>query len=325
MSQFDVAGPFVSDVRTGWRKYADALVSERAPGSVWSLRTTAAAMLCLFLFAAIAVSSWYAAGAVVPWDSKNHFYPMYRFLAEALSHRQIPFWNPYHFGGYPAVADPQSLIFTPTLFLFAFFVRDASMEVFDAVIYAHLLIGGIGVLGLFRRRGWHPVGAVLAAIIFMIGGSAASRLQHTGMIVSYGFIPLAVWSLEVALERVKLRNALVFALTAVLMALGRDQVAFLAVLMLAGLVGAKALASGAPLAFLRRRMGVLVFAGFVCAALMAVPVLTHHAIHRRFEPSRDCLRRRRRGISRARQFHHDARAEFFRLARLELRLLGTGL
>jgi hypothetical protein len=273
MSQFDLAGPFVADAPVGWRKYLDALVGERAPPVVWGLRTTVIATLCLFLFASVAVGSWYVAGAVVPWDSKNHFYPMYRFLAEALSHHQIPFWNPYHFSGYPAVADPQSLIFTPTMFLFAWLVPTASMQVFDAVIYAHLLMGGIGVLGLFRRRGWHPAGAVLAALIFMLGGPAASRLQHTGMIISYGFIPLALWALEVAIERVKLRHALVFALAAVLMTLGRDQVAFLAGLMLVATVGFHALASGTPIAYLRRRFVILATGGFVCAALIAVPVL----------------------------------------------------
>ena len=273
MSQFDLAGTLVGDVPVGWRKYSDAIVGERAAPVAWTARTTAAATLSLFLFAAVAVGSWYLAGAVVPWDSKNHFYPMYRFLAEALSHHQIPLWNPFHFSGYPAVADPQSLIFTPTMFLFAWLVPNASMEVFDAVIYAHLLIGGLGVLGLFRRRGWHPAAAVLAALIFMLGGPAASRLQHTGMIISYGFIPLAVWALEVALERVKLRNALVFALAAVLMALGRDQVAFLAALMLAGVVVAHVLESGAPLAYLRSRLVILVASALISAALMAVPVL----------------------------------------------------
>ena len=318
MSQFDLADPFVADAPVGWRKFADALVGERAPPVAWSLRVTLAATLCLFLFAAVAVGSWYLAGAVVPWDSKNHFYPMYRFLAEALSHHQIPFWNPYHFSGYPAVADPQSLLFTPTMFLFALLVPNASMQVFDAVVYAHLLVGGIGVLGLFRRRGWHPAGAVLAALIFMLGGPAASRLQHTGMIISYGFIPLAVWALEAALERISLRHALVFALAAVLMALGRDQVAFLACLMLAGIVAAHALASGAPLAFLRRRLLILAAERSRLRRADGGADPADHAIPRRFESSGNRLWRRRGRIARAGQFHHHARPEFLRFARLEL-------
>ena len=51
--------------------------------------------------------------AVAPWDSKNQFYAFFRFLASALHSGATPFWNPYHYGGHPSVADPQSLVFAP--------------------------------------------------------------------------------------------------------------------------------------------------------------------------------------------------------------------
>ena len=38
-------------------------------------------------------------------------------------------------------------------------------------------------------------------MIFMLGGSATARLQHTGIIFSYGVFPLALWLLEEALDR----------------------------------------------------------------------------------------------------------------------------
>ena len=64
-------------------------------------------------------------------------------------------------------------------------------------------------------------------MIFMLGGSASARLQHTGMIFSYGFFPLALWLLEEALDRRSYRYAVLFAAVAAMMAVGRDQVAFL--------------------------------------------------------------------------------------------------
>ena len=170
----------------------------------------------------------------MPWDSKNHFYAMFRFLGDALHRGEIPLWNPYHFGGHPTIADPQSLIFTPSMVLFALIAPNASMQLFDAVILAHLFAGGVCILGLSRRWGWHPAGAVLAAIIFMLGGAASSRLQHTGIIISYSFFPAALWCLEIALERRSYRFALAFGLAASLMALGRDQVAFLLCTVLVG-------------------------------------------------------------------------------------------
>ena len=77
---------------------------------------------------ALAAGLWVASGAVVPWDSKNHFYPMFRFLGRRCSRGELPLWNPYHFAGHPPVADPQSLIFTPTFFLFALLRPAASMQ-----------------------------------------------------------------------------------------------------------------------------------------------------------------------------------------------------
>jgi hypothetical protein len=269
MSQFDVAGPIAAaaDPLAALRKVGD----ERARSFAWSLPVTLAACAVLTFIAAAAVSAWLATGAVVPWDSKNHFYAMYRFLGEALARGEVPLWNPFHFGGYPAVADPQSLIFTPTMFLFAAVFPQASMQGFDAMIFSHLLLGGFGVLGLFRRRGWHPAGAVLAASIFMLGGPAASRLQHTGMIISYGFIPVAFLLLEVALARCSLWAAIGFGTVAALMAVGRDQVAFLACLTLIALLVWQIAHDEAPLAYLRRRILLLIVMGVTGTALLAVP------------------------------------------------------
>ena len=66
------------------------------------------ALLAILLFWATAAAVWPLTGSVVPWDSKNHFYPMLRYLATALEHGELPLWNPYHFSGHPSAADPQS-------------------------------------------------------------------------------------------------------------------------------------------------------------------------------------------------------------------------
>lgn len=240
---------------------------------VWTRRAFWLAALSLVGFYGFAAASWLLAGAVVPWDSKNHFYAMFRFLGDALHDGTLPLWNPYHFGGHPAIADPQSLIFTPTMALFALLAPNASMQLFDAIVLAHLLAGGICLLGLLRRWHWHPLGAVLTAILFMLGGAASARLQHTGIIISYSFFPAALWSLDVALERCSLSSALLFGLCASLLALGRDQVAFLLCITLLGYVTLSAAQSGQAFSFLRTRLGVLSLSAVVIVAAMAVPVL----------------------------------------------------
>lgn len=243
----------------------------RAPA--WSHRLFALCVACLVAVAASAFARWQVDGTVVPWDSKNHFYPMFRFLGDALRHGTLPLWNPYHFGGYPAVADPQSLIFTPSMLLFALVAPDASMQVFDAVILAHLALGATGMLGLARRWRWHPAAGLLAGLIFMLGGAASSRLQHTGMIISYAWFPLALWSLQAALDRRSYALAVAAGLLATFMALGRDQVAYLLCLVVIGAALRQALRSGDTLAYLRGRLPILACAGLVTLACMIVPIL----------------------------------------------------
>jgi hypothetical protein len=239
----------------------------------WTTWDGLAALAALAGFMAVAAGLWIASGAVVPWDSKNHFYPMFRFLGEALQRGEIPLWNPYHFAGHPSVADPQSLIFAPTFLLFAFLAPSASMQAFDMVVFLHLLMGGVGVLALCARRGFVPTAAVLAGFVFMLGGVAASRLQHTGMIISYSFFPLALWMLETMLERPRIAYAVGFGVLASLMALGRDQVAYLFCLVLIARAGHAAWASRRPLDFVRERWAALAAAGATGAAILAVPVL----------------------------------------------------
>ena len=239
----------------------------------WDRTALMASPAALLAFALLACAAWTWSGAIVPWDSKNQFYPFFRFLSDSLQRGEFPLWNPYHFGGHPSIADPQSLIFTPSMLLLALLVPQASMQLFDAFILAHLLAGGIAVLGLFARRGWHPAAAVLAAVVFMLGGSASGRLQHTGMIISYAYFPFALWALEAALQRRSYVAGIAFGILAALMALGRDQVAYLFCATLIFAVVWNAACAPAPLSYLRQRLALLATMGVVGAAVMVVPVL----------------------------------------------------
>jgi hypothetical protein len=237
----------------------------------WTRQHVSVAVFAILATWAVAGAVWPLTGMVVPWDSKNHFYPMLRYLAAALESGDLPFWNPYHFSGHPAVADPQSLLFTPTMVLFGWLVPRPSMELFDLVVFAHLLPGALAFVPLFKRRGWHPAGAVVAAVVFMLGGSATARLQHTGIIFSYGLFPLALWLLEAALDRRSYRIGFVFAVVAALMTVGRDQVAFLCALTLIGVVTHRTWLAPEPLGYLKARAGLLLSMALVGGALLAVP------------------------------------------------------
>jgi hypothetical protein len=239
----------------------------------WNGRDLTVAALAVLTFWCAAAIMWPLTHSVVPWDSKNHFYPMLRYLGSALANGELPLWNPYHFSGHPSVADPQSLLFTPTMLLFGWMVPSPSMQLFDGVVFAHLLPGAMAILGLFRRRNWHAAGAVVAAMVFILGGSASARLQHTGMIFSYGFYPLALLLLEETLDRRSYRLGALFAFVAALMTVGRDQVAFLCALSLIGMAAYRAWGAERPLTYLRQRVVLLATIALIGGALLAIPTL----------------------------------------------------
>jgi Bacterial membrane protein YfhO len=234
------------------------------------LGVTLAAVAALWL---VAASRWLFTDSVVPWDSKNQFYAFFRFLASSLAAGDSPFWNPYHYGGHPSVADPQSLIFAPVFLVWAWLDPTPSMRAFDLVVYAHLLIGGLALGAIGWRRGWPPAASILAAAVFMFGGPAAGRLQHTGIILSYAMLPPALLLMSLALQRRSLLLGAAFGGVAAMLLLGRNQEALLlCFVLLAAFVGEMVTASDRRY-WLRERKAVLATMGLVTVALVAVPLL----------------------------------------------------
>ena len=191
----------------------------------------------IFTAAFLAVASPWLSGAVqIPWDSVSQFYPQFAFLARSLAAGQSPFWTPNIFAGWPQIADPQALIFSPLHLIVALVGPNPSPRLFDMLTFGLLYIGGAGVIVLFRDRGWHAAAAVAAALAFSFGGSAASRIQHIGQLQSLVFLPLAIWMLARALERSSWRAGAAGGVFASFIVLGRDQVSLIGTYVLIGFV-----------------------------------------------------------------------------------------
>ena len=120
---------------------------------------------------ALAAAVWPLTGSVVPWDSKNQFYPTLRYLGAALAHGELPLWNPYHFGGHPSAADPQSLLFTPTMLLFGWLVPEAVDAALRRAWSSRISCPArwpscrcsAGAAGIRRARWWPPSSSCSAA------------------------------------------------------------------------------------------------------------------------------------------------------------------
>src|SRR6266849_1882150 len=239
------------------------------------LRTRTFALSVVFYAAAFAMLSWpWLSGAVtIPWDAKAQFQPELQFLASSLARGEQPFWTPNLFAGWPQIADPQSLIFSPLHFALAAFDPTPSFRAADFVTFAYLFAGGLGLMLFFRDRGWHPVGAVTTALIFAFGGSASSRLQHTSEIISLSYVPIALWLLARTLDRASWRIGLAAAVIIALLIIGRDQVAMLGLYVLALYVIAWWLDGEGRLARIRSTILPLAACAATVALIAVVPVV----------------------------------------------------
>ncbi|HZY23767.1 MAG TPA: glycosyltransferase family 39 protein, partial [Beijerinckiaceae bacterium] len=230
--------------------------------------------LGLFGLAWLALSwPWLSGRVTVPWDAKAHFYPQLQFLAQSIRRGEAPWWAPYVFSGHPQIADPQSLIFSPPHLLLALLDADPGFRAADAVELGMLGLGGVALILLFRDRGWHPIGAVAAALAFAFGASAAWRIQHVGQVMSLSWWPIALWLLLRALERGSRVFGPMAGVAAGLMALGRDQVAYLGLWLLFGAVLWSWAAAPLRRAAIRRSLPPLILAALAGALVVVVPVV----------------------------------------------------
>jgi hypothetical protein len=237
------------------------------------LRSLGVASAAIALIWVLAASQWILTDTVVPWDAKNQSYAFFRFLAAALHADSTPFWNPYLYGGHPSVADPQSLIFSPAFVVWAWFDAAPSMRAFDLIVYAHLLIGGLALVALGWRMGWPLPATVLAASVFMLGGPASGRLQHTGMVLAYAFFPPALLLLSLALQRRSVLIAAAFAAVAAVLTLERNHASLLLCFTLAAVLVGEIVSAADRRRWLRERRAVLAAIAVVGALLVAMPLL----------------------------------------------------
>ena len=238
-----------------------------------------ATLLALFIAAFAALAwPWLSGTVTIPWDAKSQFQPELQFLATSLARGESPFWTPNIYAGWPQIADPQSLIFSPLHLLLAALTPTPTFREADLVTFAYLFAGSLALVMYFRDHGWHPGGAVVAALIFAFGASAASRLQHTGQIISLAYQPIALWLMARTLERRSWLYGLAAGVVIGLLAIDRDQVAMLGLYVVAGYVLAfwvdgPRLPKPSRLARVKATLLPLIASGVVAVAVAIVPVV----------------------------------------------------
>src|SRR3954471_19421614 len=220
---------------------------------------------------------WLSGAVTVPYDAKSTFFPPVEFMARAFAAGESPFWSPNVFAGWPNIADPQSMLLSPLHVLLALVSAAPGLWANDAVTFAYLFIGGLGIILFFRDRGWHAAGALVAALAFAFGGAASARLQHAGEVISLAYFPPTLWLLARAIDRSTTHGAWRWGALAGasggLLALGRDQIALLELYLLAGYLLAYWLAGAGKAARLRASLTPLIAGGIAGIIVIIVPVI----------------------------------------------------
>ena len=98
---------------------------------------------------------WLSGVLTSPWDAKSQVQPELQFLETSLAHGDSPFWTPNIYAGWPQIADPQSLIFSPLHLALAALTPTPTFREADLVTFAYLLAGSLAVIMYFRDHGWH--------------------------------------------------------------------------------------------------------------------------------------------------------------------------
>jgi hypothetical protein len=261
-------------------RWADACVQMSARATSWLAGVGRSEVVPLALTIAIFVLAfllpvwpWLSGEMTIPWDAKSQFFPQVQFLARSLARGEWPWWSPNVFAGWSEISDPQSLLFSPLHVLLAASSAAISLHAFDAVAFAYLFLGAVGIILFFHDRGWHAGGALVAAMAFALGGSASARIQHIGQIISLAYLPIALWLLARALERSSWRAGLAAGAVCALMAIGRDQVALVSLYVLAGFVLAHWFAGERPLARMRASVKPVFVAAVTASIIATVPIV----------------------------------------------------
>jgi hypothetical protein len=146
-------------------------------------------LFCLYLFRDIVLSGHLLIGD----DFVTFYLGMKKFLYDEVHlHREIPYWNPYIFGGMPFWAHFESTIFYPLGFLFYLLSPE---KAYGYSMALHFFLAGLFMYLLVRSLGVGAAGGFIASAVFACNGflMAILFLGHMSPVESYIWLPLVIY------------------------------------------------------------------------------------------------------------------------------------
>jgi len=153
------------------------------------LALTVLGLFCLYLFRDIVLSGHLLIGD----DFVTFYLGMKKFLYDEVHlHHEIPYWNPYIFGGMPFWAHFESTIFYPLGFLFYLLSPE---KAYGYTMFFHFFLAGVFMYLLARSMGISEAGGFVASAVFACNGflMAILFLGHMSPVESYIWLPLVIY------------------------------------------------------------------------------------------------------------------------------------
>jgi hypothetical protein len=168
------------------------------------LGDTALIAVAVIAFVAGAIGFGDSSVELQSYDYRALFSYQMDFFRAALLDGRLPLWNPHIFGGSPFLANPQTAVFYPTSLLFLWLPQSQALS---AELTIHLIFAAAGTYALARfGLGTSRGSAILAGLVFAACGAMFSRVLfgHRLLIMAAAYIPMLVFVIDRAVERVGL-------------------------------------------------------------------------------------------------------------------------
>lgn len=125
-------------------------------------------------------------------DWAEVFVPFLKLNTIATQNGELPFWNPYAFGGTPHLADPNNMYFYPFFLLIEYFANGDSdfFSIVKNLILIHFFITAINMFLLARHIKIGLWESVFASVAFTFSCTVVCRWQFVPILFSISWLPL---------------------------------------------------------------------------------------------------------------------------------------
>jgi hypothetical protein len=135
-------------------------------------------------------------------DTFGLYWPDLVYLYNALSHLQLPLWNPFERGGVSMLSEPEAGVLYPVNWLLVgagALTGGMPFVMVEVKACLHLAIGGLAMFAWLRRRGLTLPAAALGGVIYELGPYTAGN-AYFAIVWPQAWLPLLMLAIDAVVE-----------------------------------------------------------------------------------------------------------------------------